>query len=613
MNELKLKRSILSSAMALALLGSSSALVAETGGSPLQGPPVELDEAWAKVGDHLTALYGEYQSYLDRGGFEVLGQFEPSNPLMPITNGMVVVDLVASGDPKDLLPALETLGLEKPAVAGSVISGRLPITAIEALTHLEGLRFARPAYARTRSGAVDSQGDRALRSDIARADFGVDGNGVTVGVLSDSFDCLSGAEADVATGDLPAATNVLDDSFCPQGTDEGRAMMQLIHDIAPGASLAFHTGYTGIANMANGIRKLRAAGAHVIVDDLGYAYEPFFQVGLIAQAVNAVVEDGAVYFSAAGNDARLSYEAPFRSSGRSLVSQGGDAHDFDPGEGIDTFQRITLPEGATFTAWFQWDEPFYSVSGDPGAANDLDICLTDDPPTRTLVCSANRNIGQDPVETISYQNPAGSGIITFNLVIEKHTPAGGPDPGLMKYILHFMPDLKIDEYHTPSSTVVGHPNAAGAEAVGAAFYQHTPDFGVDPPLISISSSAGGTPILFDGAGIRLGAPVILEKPNIVAPHGTNTTFFTPGVDPEGDGLPNFPGTSAAAPHAAAVAALLLQARTSLSPMQVYAILEDTAVDMDDPQTPEFDTGFDFQTGYGLVQADAALDQLSQQH
>jgi subtilisin family serine protease len=612
MNEMKRRGSILSSAVALALLGSSSALVADTGGSP-QGTLGELDEAWGKVGNHLTALYAEYQSYLDRGGFEVLGRYQPSNPIMPITNGMVVVDLVASGDPKDLLPALEALGLEKPAVAGRIISGRLPITAIEALTHLEGLRFAQPAYARTRLGAVDSQGDRAMRSDIARRDFGVDGTGVTVGVVSDSFNCLGGADADVETGDVPAGITVLDDVFCPNGSDEGRAMMQLIHDVAPGARLAFHTGYTGIANAANGIRELKAAGAHVIVDDMGYAYEPFFQVGLIAQAVNAVVEGGAVYFSAAGNDGRLSYEAPFRSSGRSVLAQGGDAHDFDPGEGVDTLQRITVPEGATFVAWLQWDEPFYSVSGDPGAGNDIDICLTDDPPTRTLACSANRNVGQDPAEALGYQNPAGSGVTTFNLVIEKHTPAGGLDPGLMKYVLRFThPDLKIDEYDTASSTVVGQPNAVGAEAVGAAFYQHTPDFGVDPPLINISSSAGGTPILFDGAGARLGAPVILEKPNIVAADGTNTTFFTPSVDPEGDGLPNFPGTSAAAPHAAAVAALLIQARPSLSPTQVYNILEDTAIDMDDPRTPELDAGFDFQTGYGLVQADAALNPPNQQ-
>ncbi|MGC1953318.1 MAG: S8 family serine peptidase [Gammaproteobacteria bacterium] len=611
MNQMKRRRSILSSAVALALLGSPSALFAETAGGPLQGNLVELDEAWAKVGDHLSALHGEYQSYLEGGGFEVLGRFQPSNPFLPLTDGMVVVDLIASGDPKVLLQDIEALGLEKPAVVGRVISGRLPITAIEALTHLEGLRFARPAYSETNTGAVDSQGDRAMRSDIARADFGVDGSGLTVGVLSDSFNCLGGAEGDVASGDLPTGINVLDDSFCPNGTDEGRAMMQLIHDVAPGASLAFHTSKNGMAGFANGIRKLRAAGAHIIVDDVVYFTAPFFQDGIIAQAVDEVVEGGAAYFSSAANYARLSYEVPFRSSGRSFISEGGDAHDFDPGEGIDIFQRITLPEGVSLGLSFQWDEPFYSVSGKPGAGNDLDICLTDEPPTRTLACNSDRNVGQDSLELLFYENPEGSGVTTFNLVIEKHTPAGGPDPGLMKYIVWpWHPALKIDEYDTASSTVVGHANAAGAEAVGAAFYQHTPDFGVGPPRIRPNSSAGSAPILFDHAGARFAEPVILEKPNVVAPDGTNTTFF--GSDIEGDGLPNFSGTSAAAPHAAGVAALLLQVRPSLPPVQVYEILEDTAIDMDDPATPEFDDGFDFGTGYGLIQADAALNQINQQ-
>lgn len=106
-----------------------------------------------------------------------------------------------------------------------------------------------------------------------------------------------------------------------------------------------------------------------------------------------------------------------------------------------------------------------------------------------------------------------------------------------------------DESDTFSPTGYSHSNAAGAERVGAAFYQDSPRFGSCPAQIEPFSSAGGAPILFDTAGNRPPEPGVRLKPGITAPDGTNTTFF--GFDVEPDGFPNFFGTAAAAPHAAA--------------------------------------------------------------
>ena len=130
-----------------------------------------------------------------------------------------------------------------------------------------------------------------------------------------------------------------------------------------------------------------------------------------------------------------------------------------------------------------------------------------------------------------------------------------------------------------------------------------------PAIVESFSSAGGVPIIFDVNGNRLSTPYIRNKPGITAPDGTNTKFFG-SFDFEADGFPNFFGTSAAAPHAAAVAALLLEAQPSFSPNDVYEALEQTALDMDDPCTPRFDDGFDFATGWGLIQADQALERAS---
>ena len=138
--------------------------------------------------------------------------------------------------------------------------------------------------------------------------------------------------------------------------------------------------------------------------------------------------------------------------------------------------------------------------------------------------------------------------------------------------------------------------------MGAAYWQ-------TPLQLETFSSIGGTPILFDISGNRLQPAEIRSKPNVVGPDGGSTTFFY-SSDSDGDGFPDFFGTSASAPHVAAVAALMLEANPGLLPLDIYSAMESTAVDMDDPGTSGFDTGVDFATGHGFVQADAAIASVS---
>src|SRR5262249_58666568 len=112
----------------------------------------------------------------------------------------VVVDAVATGDPRALAADLGGLGARNVAVAGRIVSALLPIRAVSVLDTLVTLRFAQPAYSATHAGLVTSQGDRAMRADVARATFGVTGVGVKVGVLSDSFNCSGGGGPKLAGG-----------------------------------------------------------------------------------------------------------------------------------------------------------------------------------------------------------------------------------------------------------------------------------------------------------------------------------------------------------------------------------------------------------------------------
>jgi len=548
----------------------------------------------SRLGYDLALVYEEFRDYTSRGGkARLLRGFESRLKLVRINNDQITVDVVAANNIDELRNELADLGMEDMAVSGRIISGGLPINTLARLAQSSNIQFASPSYAITQAGLVTSQGDVAQASDIARAFQGLDGSGVTVGVLSDSYDCLGGSVIDVASGDLPVGVNVLQEyAVCSNGTDEGRAMMQIVHDVAPGASQAFHTAFNGVADFANGIVELAVVGgADVITDDVIYLTEPMFQDGVIAQAVDAVNALGVAYYSSAGNQAMKSYQATFIDSGISGYHPWNTRHDFDATTGVDTLQAVVIPNTKEVTFVLQWQDPAFSVSGAPGAATDLDLYLYNEAGTAVVAAGTANNIGGDPVEVFSYTNTSGSDQ-SLQIAIEH---VSGPVPGIIKYA--FFGSMVVEEYSTNSSTVYGHANAAGAVATGAARFDKTPAFGTSPPLIESFSSLGGTPILFDVDGDPVN--ITRQKPEIVAPDGVNNSFFGADSSVDTDSFPNFFGTSAAAPHAAGVAVLFKQLDSSLQPAAITAAMTSTAVDMNG-------AGFDYRTGYGLLQADAAL-------
>ncbi len=565
----------------------------------------------------------------------------------------VAVNVVATGDANALVAQLRSLGLSNATVYGSMVSGRMSITGLKALAAVEGVQSVRPAMARTHAGLVTSQGDRAQRSDRARRIFNVDGRGVRVGILSDSFACLTGpindgqmfttTAQDIASGDLPADIKILSEaSPCDGSNDEGRAIGQIIHDVAPGASLAYHTAFNGEADFAQGIIDLADAGAKVIIDDVGYFDEPMFQDGIVAQAVDTVKKRGVAYFSSAGNDARASYESPFRKS--SSVGVSGPRHNFGTKKNPDGLQTITLTAGAIDAVFLNWDEPFKSAGG-KGSRSDVDLIYYDMDGAPIPVCDANLqpavcqfpgaspNIGGDAFEEGDILN-TGDVDVQVQLSVELFE---GPTPGYLKYVYFDFGGgtMFVDEYDTQSGSSYGHPIAAGAEAVGAAAWYNTAAWNSAlhpgqcyPACLEYFSSAGGVPILFDKDGNRLRRPQVRLKPGVTGPDGGNSTFFysvfpyeVPGST-EPDVYPNFFGTSASAPHVAAIAALMIDKQNrakkrALTPDRIYGILEETAKDMRyaagralAPFPFPFGTkGFDFDSGFGFVDAVAALDEV----
>jgi len=562
-----------------------------------------------------------------------------------VLDGYVAMEAIAVDDVNQLRSEMKQLGIKNESVFGGMVSGLLPIEQVDKLSALKQLKFARPTYLKTNIGATTSQGDQVMFSDDAKSTFKITGAGNKIGVLSDSYNTLGGAEAGIKSGDLPGTANpngyfhpiqVLEDLLPGEGIDEGRAMMEIIHDVAPGAELAFHTAFLGQASFAEGIMELADEGADVIVDDVFYFAEPFFQDGIITQAVDYVASKNVSYFSSAGNSGHDSYEAPFRPVANEIVlpvefeSEEGTViepstyvfHDFDPGPGEDIFQEISFAPGSnSFTISFQWDEPFASVCEVcPGSSSDLDVFIALEEDTETILYNLSSyfgNIDSDPFEIVSV-GFSNAEPISLYLLIGKYVDgeAGqGPDPNIIKYI-SFDGGTIVDD-PTFSSTVVGHSNGEYTQSVGASFFFRNPLYfpEIYPlPAINDYSSLGGTPILFDTEGNRI-EPLVRNNPDFTGPDAGNTTFFIPGVfigfevpgTTEPDEFPQFTGTSASAPHVAAVAALMNEMNGErLDAMHINDVLMETATDLDDPATAEFDEGYDFKTGAGFVNAKKAI-------
>jgi len=513
----------------------------------------------------------------------------------------VLIDAAAKdGDGAALLAQLQALGLQNGASFGNMAGGAIAVDKLGALANVADLAFASAAVAVTHAGNVTSEGDRGMHADTARADYDVDGSGITIGVISDSFNALGGMATDKATGDLPNNTTVLTDYFGNDASDEGRAMAQIVHDVAPGAAILFETAYNTQAAFANAIVDLANHGAKIIVDDVTYFGEPVFQDGIIAQAVAQVEAMGVTYVSAAGNSADNGFESAFIGSGYSatVVGRFENFAQLSTQSGHEKFLTVTMPSNTGAYFILDWAQPSISAGGTKGATSDLDLFVynadgtalsnidyyssTYEPPYAVL-----NNIGGNPKEILYYFNDTTT-TQNVNLAVGLHSGAAPADFKIMVLDNGYGLSVANSALNTNIGTVFGHAAAPGAISTGAVYAP----FAVNGTVwLENYSSSGPTKIYYDAAGNLLSTPEIRQTPTLLAPDYVQTTV---------QGFAQFAGTSAAAPHVAAVAALMLQANHDLSHDEILRLLQDTT-----KQGTDY-ADHSNATGAGLVQADLAV-------
>jgi hypothetical protein len=240
------------------------------------------------IGSELTSLSDIYKQ----------GGTVSSSEVFFIVGSKVAINVVYyPAALSQLLTILPGLGMTDMVVNDDgtlIISGFFPIANLEQLNAMGNLiNQVYPAFPGvTNVGTTTTQGDKALRSDLVKLGYEIGGAGVKIGVLSDSYSTLP--NSDVSNGDLPGSGNpfghgqvvdVRKEYPYGQKSDEGRAMLQIIHDVAPEADLAFYTGYVSPLDFAKGIKELATtANCDIICEDITYINEPFFFDGKIAQA-----------------------------------------------------------------------------------------------------------------------------------------------------------------------------------------------------------------------------------------------------------------------------------------------------------------------------------------
>ena len=542
------------------------------------------------------------------------------------------------------------------------------------------------------------------------AKIDLEGSGISIGFISDS---IGNTATDVTNFDLPGAGNnpvntqpvvILQDL---PGTDEGRGMGQIVYKMAPKARIGFATANGGEVNFANNIRALAAMPgfeyppeiqkgfkADVICDDVGYSDEPFFQDGLIGNAVDDVAAFGVSYFSSAGNDiGTYDYDSDYRNvpngpnalDGTNIKLAGvptnlyqGGFHNFNPNPGEqDVAQTVNVLAAGEPATNFQWDDPYnqvlnfdpdpiftemavytnmpitfetpsltagqnyvITVTADEGSSFDAIVTIKD--PNGNIIVN-NQDTGTDEtinlfppitgVYSIIVTNFGGTtgaftvnvyngdnpqittdfNLLTFDLegnylsssslttnniatnvpfefgvtapkagqtqvqyVIARSSVPTAPTPaGHIRWIIrgNGLSGIGPAEYFTVNTpNTKGHAMANGCN--GTAAYSV-----FRPSIPEYFTSPGPATVYFDTMGNRLTPPQVRLQPGVAAADNANTSFF--GFDDVGDldTKPNFSGTSAAAPHAAAIAALVLEGNGgpgSVTPAQMTQLLHQSA-------------------------------------
>ncbi|BCM91203.1 hypothetical protein IAD21_03067 [Abditibacteriota bacterium] len=427
------------------------------------------------------------------------------------------------------------------------------------------------------TGAVVSEGDLTHEAAKARTQFNVSGAGFKIGVISDSCEALAQLKK---LKELPDDVEVLTGQE-GDGESEGTAMMEIIHDLAPDAKLEFSSSGDSPEQMAQNILDLKKDGCKIIVDDIGFFTETIYQEDVVSAAIRQVTSQGVLYLSAAGNlgNRRIGptsvWDGYFVDGGTASVGTDKNAIENDWNSQKDTFNMVASGTGVS-GAILSWAEPKGK------ATNDYNLYFVDASGNIVNFSTGVQNGTGEAQEIISSGKLLAKGM---SVVVTR--PASSEALPIRLSLFNYQMLLE----HSVGPTGFGHNIGEFALTVGASPAQAP---GPAPGAFSATSkiedfsSTGPRKLYFTPEGARQDR--VIQKPDITA--ADNVTCKTDGFDP-------FFGTSAAAPHAAAIAALAWSAFPNATANQIKTRMLKGTIDIGA-------AGYDNESGYGIVMAPLVL-------
>ncbi|MYB22355.1 MAG: S8 family serine peptidase [Chloroflexi bacterium] len=446
------------------------------------------------------------------------------------------------------------------------------------------LSVSTPRYARFAAGAALSEGDEALNAAAARTRFNVDGSDIRIAVISDGIQGLKDAQQ---IGEAPKLVDAR--GFGAGGLDggeEGTAMIEVIHDLAPGADISFAAVVTDLDHIA--AVNHYAKHVDIIVDDVAYPL-PADQRSDVSRNTTAALEHPdwplRAYVTSAGNWAESHWSGEWRPGvdGRSLgLSTPGMTHRFggkDGESGEDSLSGsgngFRVKHGDRILLALFWDDTW------DRSTNDYNLYLMADDGQVIASSETRQGIGIDSHEPREYiEHEYRGDDATVYAVIQNPRDDAAP-VSFQLFVFNTSGQRPQFTYRTPEGSMLAQSDAAGAITVGAV--------NVGMQMLAAYSSSGPT---LNG----------LAKPEIAAVDMvtvSDTTMFAP----------RFRGSSAAAPHVAAVAALLLEAQPALlaadggNPLLERRLIRDLLTETARDLLPR---GGEQESGAGLVDAEAAI-------
>ncbi|MFT5685364.1 MAG: MYXO-CTERM domain-containing protein [Myxococcota bacterium] len=427
-------------------------------------------------------------------------------------------------------------------VAGGMVQARVPPARLTELAALPEVRRIRtPRRARTK-GTITEGVELMFAKDWGAQ--GLDGSGIRVAILDVGFTGYT----DLLGTELPASveTHFFGDA---DGTEHGTAVAEIIHDIAPAAELVFYSFETEV-EFFSACDAIAENGEYLVNASIGF--DNIWHAdgtSSYSQAVDALTDSGITWMAAAGNESEQYWVGTLTDTdGNGYLEMNGS-------------ERLPVTVGDGYSgASIRWDEAFGA------AGKDLDLHILDANDTLLASSQEDQSGTGDPYE---YAYAKTDDETLYIAIYDYSAESGESSAGVKVWIYG---DWGLEEgWPTFTESLTLPADAAGAISVGAVEWW--------TEEVASYSSRGPTN---DGR----------MKPDISAPTGVSTISY---------GEEAFDGTSAAAPHATGLAALVLQATDrGYGVEELRSWLSENTVDLGD-------AGPDNDYGAGLLLASSLPD------